>query len=59
MKSRESVLKNEMFEKIFGEYANAIGIKAEPVEKPQSWIELESLIETYKAKKAAEEEKRK
>jgi hypothetical protein len=34
MKSRESVLKNDMFSKIFGEYSEAIGIKAEPAEKP-------------------------
>jgi len=31
----------------------------EPAEKPQTWTELETLIETYKANKAAEEEKRK
>ena len=47
MKSRESVIKHEMFQKIFGEYAEALEINKEPAEKPASWIELENLIQAH------------
>ncbi len=44
-----------MFKKIFGEFADVLGINAE-TEKPKEWIELEDILEAHRKQKEEEAE---